>query len=183
MEPKILDLVLLELIALLSLLLLKLIVDFLRKQHYLKKAFGIITKRLDGGATDFTACIGGTYAELPIKITLLSFLNKYVDYLTENSKGEYVAIVGEWRQKVSECSKISNVPYNIVHLLSRVEQAAEAGKTEGIGDWLKAIIIAVSEREKLYSINKKLNTISIILGAIGVVGVIATFYFGINSVQ
>lgn len=183
MGSNIWDLVLWEVSALFIMFLLKLTVDSLRKRYCLSKAYGVITKRLDGGAADFTAFIGGTYAELPIKITLVSFLNKYVDYLTENNKGEYVAIVGGWRQKAVQYSKVSNVPYNIVHLLSRVEQAVEAGKTEGANEWLQAIMIAISEREKLYSINKKLNTISIILGAIGVIGVIATFYFGINDVQ
>lgn len=183
MESNIWDLVIWETTALFVMFLMKLAVDSLRKRYYLSKAFGVITKRLDGGATDFTAFIGGTFAELPIKITLISFLNKYIDYLTESHKGEYVSIASGWRQKAAEYSKVSNVPYNIVHLLSRVEQAVETGKTDGTNDWLKAIMIAVSEREKLYSINKKLNTISIILGVIGVIGVIATFYFGINGVQ
>lgn len=55
------DLALYEAIALLSLWILKLIVDYVRKEHYLKKAFTIITKRLDDGATDITGAVGGTY--------------------------------------------------------------------------------------------------------------------------
>lgn len=174
------DLALYEAIALLSLWILKLIVDYVRKEHYLKKAFTIITKRLDDGATDITGAVGGTYAELPISISMLSFFNKYLDYLTKNEKSNHITLVNEFRTKAFKFGKIRNVPYDMLCLIEKVEKIAKSDDRANISDWCETLLHSISERERLYSINKKLNTISIILGAIGVIGVVATFYFGLK---
>lgn len=173
----ILDLVLYELMALLSMLLLKLIVDYFRKRYYLNKAFKIITKRLDNGVVDMVTSIGGTYAELPIKITIVSFLNIYVDYLTKNDQNEYAVSVNEWRHKAQQARSIGNIPKNIFSMLVNIEDASRRGEQINVSNSLTELARVLAQKEERYSRSKKWNYINV---ALAIIALIATLYFGLK---
>ena len=165
------ELILLEMIAICSYLILLYLVRFTLKRHYYKKEFNNITKRIECkniSDDDVWNNIVFSFKNLPFNMGDIDvFLKNYIEFLTNKNKIKLVKKITKW---VLVCDdyikyKMKNIPSIIfLHIVKTNEAINQNNTKSSIENLTISIAEELSKKQQVFSWHSILKIVGMLIG-------------------